>query len=131
MHNLLLAVVKLGSMQSFCHVISIHLVCWTISNVNGAFGLLISNVEVSDVKVMRALASTHVSVGLKQHCTFVVLIEDILLDWIHMCLEKLSCPYHWGDDFISGYHFCFGRNFSVHTLLPAEGSNGSITHHEG
>ena len=44
-----LEVVKLGSMQGFCHVISNHLLCWTISNVNVAFGLLICNVEVSDV----------------------------------------------------------------------------------
>ena len=49
MHNLLQEVVKLGSMQGFCHVISNHLVCWTISDVNVAFGLLICDVEVLDV----------------------------------------------------------------------------------
>ena len=74
MHNLLLEVVKLGSMQGFYHVISDLLVCWTISDVNVAFGLLVGNVEVSDVQVTRALASTLASVGLKQHGTFVVVI---------------------------------------------------------
>ena len=69
MHNLQLEVVKLGSMQGFCHVIPDHLACWTISDVNVAFGLLVSNIEVSDVQVMRVLASTLVSVGLKQHGT--------------------------------------------------------------
>ena len=49
MHNLLLELVKLGSMQEFCHVISDHLVCQTISDVNAAFGLLVDDVEVSDV----------------------------------------------------------------------------------
>ena len=58
MHNLLPEVVKFGSMQGFCHVISNHLVCWTISDANVAFGLLVSDIEVSDVQVMRALAST-------------------------------------------------------------------------
>ena len=124
----LLEAVKLGSMQGFCHVISDHLICWTIFNVNVAFGLLIGNIEVSDVQMMRALASTLAFVGLKQHGTFVFLIEDVLLDWISLCLEKYSCAYHWGDDFISSYHFHFGRTSCVHTLLPAERSNGSITH---
>ena len=88
MHYLLMQVVKLGSMQGFCHVISDHLVCQTISNVNVAFGLLVSNVEVFDVQVMRALASTLASIGLKQHSTFVVLIEDTLLDRISLHLNE-------------------------------------------
>ena len=88
MHNLLMEVVKLGSVQGFCHVISDHLICWTISDVNVAFGLLVSDVEVLDVQVMRVLVSTLASVGLKQHGTFVVLIEDILLDWISLHLMK-------------------------------------------
>ena len=67
MHYLLMEVVKLGSMQGFCHVISDHLICWTIFDVNVAFGLLISDVEVLDVQMTRALASTLVSIGLKQH----------------------------------------------------------------
>ena len=79
---------RLGSMEGFCHVISNHLICQTISDVNVAFGLLVSNVEVSDVQVTRALASTLASVGLEQHGAFVVLIEDILLDRIYLCLKK-------------------------------------------
>ena len=75
-------------MQGFCHVISDHLVCWTISDANVAFGLLVSNVEVLDVQVTRALASTLASIGLEQHGAFVVLIEDILLDGISLHLEK-------------------------------------------
>ena len=75
-------------MQGFCRVISNHLVCGTMFDINVAFGLLISDIEVSDVQMMRALASTLVSVGLEQHGTFVVLIEDILLDWISLCLKK-------------------------------------------
>ena len=88
MHYLLMEAIKLGSMQGFCHVISDHLICQTIFDVNVAFGLLIGDVEVSDVQMMRALASTLVSIGLKQHGTFVVLIEDILLHSIMLCLEK-------------------------------------------
>ena len=88
MHNLLLEIIKLGSMQGFCHVISDHLISQTISDVNVVFGLLVGDVEVLDVQVTRVLASTLVSVGLKQHVTLVVLIEDILLDWISLCLEK-------------------------------------------
>ena len=88
MHNLLMEVDKLGSVLWFCHVISDHLICQTISDVNVAFGLLVSNVEVSGVQVMRALASTLASIGLEQHGAFVVLIEDILLDRISLCLEK-------------------------------------------
>ena len=80
MHNLLPEAVKLGSVQGFCPIISDHLICWTISDVNVAFGLLIYNVEVLDVQVTRVLASTHTSIGLEQHVTFVVLIEDFLLD---------------------------------------------------
>ena len=75
-------------MQGFCHVFSHHLISQTIFDVNVAFGLLGSNIEVLDVQVMRALASTLASVGLKQHGTFVVLIEDILLDGISLCLEE-------------------------------------------
>ena len=44
-------------MQGFCHVISDHLVCQTIFDVNVAFGLLIGDVEVLDVQMMRALAT--------------------------------------------------------------------------
>ena len=88
MHNLLPELVKLGSKQAFCHVISDHLVCWTVSDVNEAFGLLVGNVEVSDVQEMRVLASTLASVGLEQHGAFVVLIEDILLDGISLHLEQ-------------------------------------------
>ena len=88
MHNLLPEVVKLGSVQGLCHVISDHLICQTISDVNVAFGLLVSDVEISDVQVMRVLASTLASIGLKQHGAFVVLIEDILLDGMSLCLEK-------------------------------------------
>ena len=82
MHSLLMGSVELGSMQGFCHVIADNLICWTIFDVNVTFGLLIGDIEVLDVQMMRALASTHVSVGLEQHGTFLVLIEDILLDWI-------------------------------------------------
>ena len=88
MHNLLMEVVNLGSMQGFCHVISNHLICQTILDVNVAFGLLDGNVEVSDVQVMRVLASTLASIGLEQHGTFVVLIEDVLLDGISLFLKK-------------------------------------------
>ena len=88
MHNLLLEVVKLGSMQGFCHVISDHLICWTISDVNVAFGLLVIDIEVWGVQVMRVLASTLASIGLEQHGAFVVLIEDILLDRISLNLKK-------------------------------------------
>ena len=84
MHNLLPEFVKFGSVQGFCPVISDHLVCWTISDVNVAFGLLVCNIEVLDVQVMRGLASTLASVGLKQHCILVVLTEDILLDGISL-----------------------------------------------
>ena len=88
MHYLLTEAIELGSMQGFCHVISSHLVSWTILNVDVAFGVFISDVEVSDVQMMGVLASTLGSIGLKQHGTFVVLREDILLDWISLCLEK-------------------------------------------
>ena len=128
MHYLLMEAVKLGSMQGFSHVISDHLICQTIFDANGALGLLISNVEVSDVQMTRALARTLSSIGLEQHSHFVVLKEDILLDWISLFLKKLSYPYHWGDNLVSGYHFCFDRSSCVHPLLCAEGSNGSITH---
>ena len=72
----------------FSHVISDYLICQSIFDVTVSFCPLIGNVEVSDIQMTRALASTHASVGLKQHGTFVVLIEDILLDWISLCLEK-------------------------------------------
>ena len=89
MQYLLTEAVKLGSMQGFCHIITDHLVCWKIFDVNVAFGLLIGDIEVSDVQMTRVLASTLASVGLELHGTFVVLIEDILLDWISLCrLEK-------------------------------------------
>ena len=87
-HYLLMEAIELGSMQEFCHAISNHLICQTIFDVNVAFSLLISDVEVSDVQMMRVLASTLVSIGLEQHGTFIVLIEDILLDWISLCLKK-------------------------------------------
>ena len=76
MHYLLTEAIKLGSMQGFCHVISDHLICRTIFDVIVAFGLLISDVEVLDVQMTRAFASTLSSIGLTQHGTFVVLIED-------------------------------------------------------
>ena len=55
MHNLLPEIIKLGSMQGFCHVISDHLISQTISDVNVVFGLLIGDVEVLDVQVTRVL----------------------------------------------------------------------------
>ena len=58
-----------------------------IFDVNVAFGF-IGDVQVSDVQMTRALTSTLASVGIEQHGTFVVLIEDILLDWIFLCLKK-------------------------------------------
>ena len=91
MHYLLMEAIEaieLGSMQLFCNVISDHLICWTIFDVNVAFGLLVSDVEVSNVQMMRVLASTLASIGLEQHGTFVVLIKDILLDWISLYLKK-------------------------------------------
>ena len=88
MHYLLMEAVKLGSVQGFCHVVSNHLACWTISDVNVALGLLVGNIEVLDVQVTRVLASTLASIGLEQHGTFIVLIEDILLDRISLHLEK-------------------------------------------
>ena len=88
MHYLLTEAVELGSMQGFCHVISDHLICQTIFDVNLAFGFWVGDVEVSDVQMTRALASTLVSIGLEQHGSFVVLIEDILLDSISLCLKK-------------------------------------------
>ena len=88
MHYLLMEAIKLGSMQGFCHVISNHLISWTIFNVNVAFGLLSSDIEVSDIQMTRVLASTLVSIGPEQRGTLVVLIEDILLDWISLCLKK-------------------------------------------
>ena len=75
-------------MQGFCYVISNHLICQKIFDVNVASGLLIGNIEILDIQMTRVLASTLASVGLEQHGTFVVLIEDILLDWISLCFEK-------------------------------------------
>ena len=88
MHYLPVEAIELGSIQGFCHVISDHLVCQTIFDVNVAFGLLVGDVEVLDVKMMRVLASTLASIGLKQHRTYVFVIEDILLHWISLCLKK-------------------------------------------
>ena len=88
MHNLLMEAIELGSSQRFCHVISNHLICWTTFDVNVAFLHLIGDIEVSDVQMTRALASTLASVGLEQHSTFVILIEDILFDWMSLCLKK-------------------------------------------
>ena len=65
MHYLLTEAVKLHSMQGLCHVISDHLICQTILDVNVPFGLLIGDVEVSDVQTMRALSSTLARIGLK------------------------------------------------------------------
>ena len=64
MHYLLMEAIKLGSMQGFCHVISNHLVCQTLFDVNVTFGLSISDIEVSDVQMMRVLSSTLASIGL-------------------------------------------------------------------
>ena len=58
MHYLLTEAIELGSMQGFCYVISNHLVCQTIFDVNVAFGLLIGDIEVSDVQMTRVLACT-------------------------------------------------------------------------
>ena len=66
MHYLLMEAIKLGSIKRFCHVISDHLICQTIFDVNVAFGLLINDIEVLDVQMMRALASTLSSIGLEQ-----------------------------------------------------------------
>ena len=66
--------IKLVSMQGFCHVISDHLICWTIFHVNLTLSLLIGDVEVSDVEMMIVLACTLASIGLKHHSTFIVLI---------------------------------------------------------
>ena len=88
MHYLLMEAIKLCSIQGFCHVISNYLICWTIFDVNVAFGLLIGDIEVSDGQMMTAFASTLASDGLEQHGTFAVLIEDILLDWISLRLKK-------------------------------------------
>ena len=90
MHYLLTEAVKLGSMQGFCHVISAHLICWTIFDVNVAFGLLVSNVEVLDVQMMRVLTGTLASIGLEQYGAFVVLIEDILLLAPHEIIMSIS-----------------------------------------
>ena len=79
---------NLAPYKGFCHIISDHLVCQTICNVNVVFGLLICDIEVLDVQMTRVLASTLASIGLKQHGTSVVLIEDILLNWISLCLKK-------------------------------------------
>ena len=87
-HYLLTEAIKLSSIQEFYHVISDHLVCQIIFDVNVTFGLLIGDVEVLGFHMMRVLASTLASIGLEQHGTFVVLIEDILLDWISLCLKK-------------------------------------------
>ena len=88
MRYLLTEGVKLGSVQGFCHVISDHLICQTIFDVNVTFGLLVGDVEVLDVQETRVLASTLVPIGLKQHGAFVVLTEDILLDGISLHLEE-------------------------------------------
>ena len=84
MHYMLTDAIELGSMQGFCHVISDHLICWTIFDVNVAFDLFVGDVEVLDVRMMRVLASTLMSIGLERHGTFVVLIENILLEWISL-----------------------------------------------
>ena len=118
-------------MQGFCLVISDHLVGWTIFNVNVTFDLLIRKVEVLDVEMTRALACTLASISLEQHSTFIVLVWDILLDWISLCSEEQSCPHRLGDIFISGNNFHFGRTSGVHTLSPAEGGYVSFTHCEG
>ena len=64
--------IKVGSIQGLCHIISDHLVCQTIFDANVAFRLLVSDIEVSDVQMMRLLASTLASIGLEQHDTFIV-----------------------------------------------------------
>ena len=90
MHYLLMEAIKIGSMQRSCHVLPGHLICWTMFNVNMSFGLLINNVEVSDVEMSRVLGCTPMSIGLclEQHSRLVVLVWDVLLNWVSLHLKE-------------------------------------------
>ena len=88
MHYLLTEAIELGSTLGFCHVISDHLICQIIFDVNVALGLLIGDKESIGCSNDESACQHSCIVGLEQHGALVVMIEDILLDWISLCLEK-------------------------------------------
>ena len=56
----------------------------------------IYNEEITHVNMFRSLAAWGFSVFLKKDRTFVVLIQNIVLDFLSLSLHEIRCPaYRW------------------------------------
>lgn len=82
------------SMKRFGHVISNHFIGRTVLNTDVAFFLLVRDKEVTDVKVSGSWSSATATIGFQQHCTHVVLKQNVLLDRILLGFQEKLAPKH-------------------------------------
>ncbi len=87
-HDNLAKSLKLGSNQRLCHVISNHLLSWTLLNLNVVAWDQIGDVEVLDVEVSCMLSRACFSIFFKLRRDCIILIDNISVGFDILSFNK-------------------------------------------
>ena len=109
--------VKLFALQRLGHVVCNDVFGGTMLHCQIAFLYLIRDKEIANVKRTSSLARRLLTIGLKQNSTFVVLAQDILVDFITLLLQEQLCPRYFCNKIIHSNKFSFSRTSSVELLF--------------
>ena len=107
-HNLVPELPKQASLEEFCHKISDHVAGWT--PLDGEFLLFdpVCYKIVPDVDVLRAFTTRSLAIPFEEYGTLVVLVNDVLADFVSLSLDKVACPTDGWHTVIYSHQFCLG-----------------------
>ena len=86
--------VELASNEWFGHVVSKHIISWTVLCLEVTLCNLVSHKEAPNVQVSSSLAQACLAILLQSNGTLVVLMEDILFDWTPLCFQEQPTLQH-------------------------------------
>ena len=91
-HNQFPKFLELGSLEWFGKKVSNHFGCWAVLNCQVAFLNLVGQEEVTNVNGTSSLTRTSLTISFEKNCGLVVLVQDVLLDFVTLGLHKKFSP---------------------------------------
>jgi hypothetical protein len=89
---------------------------------------LVGDRKIPDVDVLGALAAGGFAILFQQHCTAIVLVDNVFADFPSLSLDKVSCPADGWHAVINTNELCFRRAASVY-LVFGGGDDGKSSSH--
>jgi hypothetical protein len=85
---------ELAPLDRFSEVVSQHVICWAVFDSDLSSPNSVFYKKKYHVDVFGSLAAGLFPVGFQQHCAHVVLIQYLLLQFVALGFNEVSCPEH-------------------------------------